>query len=96
MGMYRTEWECCGDTTETDAWIPDACPFCSVIALKAERDALREQVERMVEWARGRCECCEHWADERDEYGNPTHYCLIYKKGCNWQPPAEWGVACAL
>lgn len=29
MGMYRKEWSCCGSVTETDAWEPEACPFCT-------------------------------------------------------------------
>lgn len=29
MSTYRKEWPCCGDVTETDAWIPEECPFCS-------------------------------------------------------------------
>lgn len=28
MSMYRKEWSCCGDVTETDAWEPTECPFC--------------------------------------------------------------------
>ena len=29
MSMYRKEWDCCGSVTETEAWEPDACPFCT-------------------------------------------------------------------
>lgn len=28
MSVYRKTWDCCGDTTETDAWEPEHCPFC--------------------------------------------------------------------
>jgi hypothetical protein len=29
MGTYRKEWNCCGSVTETEAWEPDSCPFCT-------------------------------------------------------------------
>lgn len=29
MSMYRKEWPCCGDVTETNAWEPESCPFCT-------------------------------------------------------------------
>ena len=29
MGMYRKEWNCCNSVTETDAWEPEDCPFCT-------------------------------------------------------------------
>lgn len=29
MSMYRREWDCCGSVTETDAWEPESCPFCT-------------------------------------------------------------------
>lgn len=29
MSTYRKEWECCGSVTETEAWEPERCPFCS-------------------------------------------------------------------
>ena len=29
MGTYRKKWDCCGSVTETQAWEPDDCPFCS-------------------------------------------------------------------
>lgn len=29
MGMYRIEWPCCGDVSETNAWEPESCPFCT-------------------------------------------------------------------
>jgi hypothetical protein len=28
MSMYRKEWDCCGDVSETNGWEPEACPFC--------------------------------------------------------------------
>ena len=27
--IYRKEWTCCGSVTETDAWEPETCPFCT-------------------------------------------------------------------
>lgn len=29
MGTYRVEWDCCGSVTETEAWEPESCPFCT-------------------------------------------------------------------
>lgn len=35
MSMYRKEWDCCGSATETNAWEPDSCPFCTSAAPSA-------------------------------------------------------------
>ena len=40
MGTYKKTWACCGDTTETEAWIPSVCPFCAV-------DKLRKALDRV-------------------------------------------------
>lgn len=32
MGTYRKEWDCCGSVTETQAWEPETCPFCTPAA----------------------------------------------------------------
>jgi hypothetical protein len=29
MGTYRAEWSCCGSVTETEAYVPEECPFCT-------------------------------------------------------------------
>jgi hypothetical protein len=29
MSTYRKEWPCCGSVTETQAWEPEECPFCT-------------------------------------------------------------------
>lgn len=29
MSTYRKEWPCCDSVTETDAWEPESCPFCT-------------------------------------------------------------------
>lgn len=29
MSMYRKEWDCCGDVSETNGWEPETCPFCA-------------------------------------------------------------------
>lgn len=29
MSTYRKEWPCCDSVTETSAWEPEACPFCT-------------------------------------------------------------------
>ena len=34
MGMYRKEWGCCNSVTETDAWEPEECPFCTPVRTK--------------------------------------------------------------
>jgi len=39
MSRYETTWPCCGDTTITEAWIPEECPFCSA-ADKRRSDAV--------------------------------------------------------
>lgn len=37
MSRYEKTWDCCGDTTITDAWEPDSCPFCSPAASPGPR-----------------------------------------------------------
>jgi hypothetical protein len=37
MGTYRKEWPCCGSVTETQAWEPEECPFCTPQATPAAR-----------------------------------------------------------
>lgn len=29
MSMYRKQWDCCGDVSETDGWEPESCLFCT-------------------------------------------------------------------
>lgn len=29
MSTYRKHWDCCDSVTETEAWEPEECPFCS-------------------------------------------------------------------
>ena len=41
MGTYRKEWECCGSVTETEAWEPENCPFCTDDAAPFRKDAER-------------------------------------------------------
>jgi len=36
VSTYRKTWDCCGDTTETDAWEPEACPFCAPAPARPE------------------------------------------------------------
>ena len=43
--MYRNEWDCCGGVTETDAYVPDACPFCLVDTLTEQVRALTAAIE---------------------------------------------------
>lgn len=42
MGTYRKEWECCGSVTETEAWEPEHCPFCTDDTALFRKDAERE------------------------------------------------------
>lgn len=35
MGTYRKEWPCCDSVTETQAWEPESCPFCTQDAAPA-------------------------------------------------------------
>lgn len=48
MSIYRKEWDCCGSATETNAWEPEACPFCSSLA--APTVAAPEPMHKDVEW----------------------------------------------
>lgn len=41
MGTYRNEWNCCGSATETEAWEPEHCPFCTDDAAPFRKDAER-------------------------------------------------------
>lgn len=42
MSTYRKEWPCCDSVTETDAWEPERCPFCTgAPAGKASADLSR-------------------------------------------------------
>ena len=45
MGMYRVEWDCCGDATETEAWEPTECPFCELSNAEKRIEALEWLVE---------------------------------------------------
>ena len=29
MSIYRKEWPCCGDVSETNSYEPETCPFCA-------------------------------------------------------------------
>ena len=41
MGTYRKEFACCGSVTETEAWEPECCPFCTDDAAPFRKDAER-------------------------------------------------------
>lgn len=53
MSTYRKEWDCCGQVTETEAYEPESCPFCTeekyVIELRSERDRLHAMNSRLIE-----------------------------------------------
>ena len=46
MGTRRKEWDCCGSVTETEAWEPEACPFCADEAAPFRKDAERYRYYR--------------------------------------------------
>lgn len=84
----------CGSYALNDAPETGLCDVCNqkakVAALTAERDALREKVARMMEWAKAlnpesKCWCCEF-------NGNEEYKCESCTWDSNWQPPAAWGV----
>lgn len=52
MGTYRKEWHCCDSVTETEAWEPENCPFCTDDAAPFRKDA-----ERYRKLRRG-----QHWS----------------------------------
>lgn len=43
MSVYRKEWPCCDSVTETQAWEPDGCPFCTVSQQAAAEPTRKEQ-----------------------------------------------------
>lgn len=45
MSTYIKHWDCCDSVTETEAWEPEECPFCSnkeIIKLIKKADELAE------------------------------------------------------
>ena len=32
--MHRVKWDCCDSVTETESWIPSACPICKTEELE--------------------------------------------------------------
>jgi len=46
MSRYIKEWPCCGDETKTDAWIPESCPFCGLLAAEHENEQLRARLTK--------------------------------------------------
>ena len=53
MGMYRIEWDCCGNVSETDSYEPDECPFCEP-NLKKTIEAMRiETLEKAAKVCEG-------------------------------------------
>lgn len=49
MSMYRREWDCCGSITETDAWEPEVCPFCT--PADANKSAEEGGLPALPDWA---------------------------------------------
>lgn len=51
MSTYRVEWDCCGSVTETEAWEPESCPFCTdapKTAIEAAAPAMLEALECLI------------------------------------------------
>ena len=42
----------------------------------------------VMEWAQGRCECCEHKSVRRED--TPCEQCLHTSNYDNWTPPSGW------
>jgi hypothetical protein len=42
MSRYEKEWPCCGDTSITDAYEPEQCPFCTPSPDEARMDWLMQ------------------------------------------------------
>jgi hypothetical protein len=61
MGTYRKEWDCCGSVTETEAWEPESCPFCTDDAAPFRKDAQRYR------WLREHS--TEYSLTQKDGYG---------------------------
>jgi hypothetical protein len=63
MGTYRIEWSCCGSVSETEAYEPESCPFCTDYAAPFRKNAARYL------WLRehGDTNCTE-----KDGYGGQT------------------------
>lgn len=47
MGMHRIEWPC-GDTSETDGYEPEKCPFCELAKLRAAAPLLLDALRAIV------------------------------------------------
>jgi hypothetical protein len=52
MSMYRKEWDCCGDVSETNGWEPDACPFCPASPSPSTAPEVDERAAAFEEAAR--------------------------------------------
>lgn len=62
----------------------------AIIALEVERDEAQEQNERVMRWAKGRCETCAYMKMEvADRYRAACGEC---ENGTNWKP--AWEVEC--
>jgi hypothetical protein len=83
MSMYRKEWACCGSVTETDAWEPDSCPFCT--PARAEQpfvlsDTLRDKVRDAIADALGDAyDCTRVWSAWSYGTMGPDDFSLIWE-----------------
>lgn len=65
MSMYRIEWPCCGDVTETEAWQPEHCPFCGPATIAAGDAPVRPaaRVVRATLYAYGNDLVWTYWGE---------------------------------
>ena len=80
MGSYRKEWECCGDTTITESWSPEECPFCEVDRIQADLDKKDAEIAALKAALRENniepCERCGSYEHILDLYtGQDTGLC---------------------
>lgn len=53
MGSYERTCDSCGDSTITECWAPDECPFCELQKLREENQRMLAMLERLDEMLAG-------------------------------------------
>lgn len=65
--------------------------FDEAVSLKARAEAAEAKLTSIMEWARGRCECCGHGEEQRRElWSNHCQGCWSNKGRPNWTQPQAW------
>lgn len=75
MSMYRKQWDCCGDVSETNGWEPETCPFCATTPAPSTAPEVFDPTKRtgrqlMDRWNAGAKEVAERAAFEQHERGS--------------------------